>query len=326
MALYRSPDMYNYRLTAAGTLAASVAFSVAANLGMNALYSIENVPATDGHITPDFKREIVPEVVPMRFGFGVHAMSEMPYAPNFASSSEAQKVNDLSLDGITRRIGVLANTTGVEIDRIVIEGRASDEAGSNENAGLGQQDMANLRLADARAAAFGKHFRSALAANEETRSITVFTAPPQEQILANGAIEALRDEATNNGLTLRQAIKRFNSGGSLAYELQADLQESLGDNRGVYVYAEGSKLIPGPFVPAYERQTPVPQQQTPPQPPDLPLVPVVLPVATRKRYPEGDILPMAFKSDHTNRSPVGPDGQPFMQKQPAELQAKFDLI
>ena len=54
MARTRFPDMYHYRLNAAGTFAASALLTVAANLVMHAVYAHEDVPITNGSIKPDF--------------------------------------------------------------------------------------------------------------------------------------------------------------------------------------------------------------------------------------------------------------------------------
>ena len=295
---------------------------------MHAVYAHEDVPSTNGSITPDFKRQIVPEAAPMRLGFDVNEMSIMPYAPDFGQSPQSEQVDRQSVDALVNRIGDIASTTGVEVDRIIIQGRSSDEAGNGIDAGLGEQNQQNLDLAATRANAFGRTFRVALHANSDTRAIRVETAPPQEQILADSEVDRLRSESQADGLSLSQAVHRFNHGGRLASTLTEDLQVTLGDNRGVHVYVEGSKMAPTPFAIMNERQpepSPEPAPNQKPSP-ELPIVPVVVPVATRRKYPYGDILPDVRPLGHKNISPVGPGGEPFMGKETADLQAKFDLV
>ncbi len=271
---------------------ASVALTAAANFGFHGMSVDENhstdiVPRAALDI-PDSSHQVA-TVIRQNYTetFGPYTM---PYAPNFAESSQATLVDSQDIDDIARRV-VHAQQAGEKDVHIEVIGMSSDEAGAlpgqtDPQHGLGETNERNQLLAGVRGQAVANHLKTAF--EERGVNVETWVMSGQESVLSKSNVNHLAHLASQYSLSLDGMITAYNQKHALPQPIEAELDATLASQRGARVEIHGSRpvyLAPAPIVNKAEGQKTDPQQEEPKpfdQTPDN-LIPLVVPVATRRR-------------------------------------------
>lgn len=287
----------DYRLRPVASLAASIALTAAANLGLHTLEFDEHHSL---HVEPKAALQIpnadhpVATIVQQEYTetFGPYLM---PYAQHFAESDAATLVDKNDISDIAERV-TQARENGEKDVHIEVVGMASDEAGplpghTDPLHGLGETNDRNTTLAGVRGQAVANHLKEAF--DEQHVTVRTLVMNGEETVLPAPRIQELRKLAGKHALSLDGMITDYNANRSLPQAITKELNASLARQRGVRVEIHGTRpvyIAPVPLVRKVEAPQAEPEQ--PPRPfdrtPDNFIV-VPVPIATRRR--QEDFLP-----------------------------------
>jgi hypothetical protein len=281
-----------YRLRPLASIAASLALTAAANLGMHYALADEH---HDLHITA---REAVSPNSDVPISQPVQESYEetfgpyyMPYAPEFAASKSATAVSPADVGDVVNRLHH-AQANHEQNVHLEVIGMASDDAGplpgrKDAMHGIGETNDRNQTLAGVRGQALAVRLGVALQKAHIT-GVETWVMTGEEQVLPKDKVANLKEMAGKYALSLDAMVTAYNTSQQLPSEAQQMLNTYLASNRGVRVEIHGSRPGVTPAGPIRTFEAPKveaqPAQDVPKpfdQTPDDFLLPVV--VATRRR-------------------------------------------
>jgi hypothetical protein len=176
--------------------------------------------------------------------------SDERWARLFSSDQEAGKLTSVSeLTTVTRKISNILKS-GKKIDRITIQGFASDEDDNTDSdgirtGGLQEPSQQNVELADTRATIFDSMLRQELK-DENIDIPKVIMKTPVEDMLSSVQIEGVEGLVHKYGYTgVEPMISAYNRNQGVPKEVKRKLDNLLAAERKVVVTIDASEVHPG---------------------------------------------------------------------------------